>query len=541
MGIPSYFSYILKKHSDLIKKLAFDVHNLYIDSNSVIYDALRSLKEDEHFEENLIHAVCSKLDEYIHQTKPSHTIFIAFDGVAPVAKLEQQRNRRYKSTLEKQMMIALGFSETQKWSSTAITPGTHFMEKLGIYITDYYKKKEASYGVKKIIVSTSDDIGEGEHKIFHYIRQNPTFHKKYTSLIYGLDADLIMLSLNHLPITRKIYLFREAPEFVKSINVNLEPDETYILDIPKLADVITLTMNNYRPPNTLQERNRLYDYIFLCFFLGNDFMPHFPSINIRTNGIQTMLEAYQKVIGDTNQNLTNGRIIYWGNVRKLVKQLADEEWKNIAGEYKIRARWEKRGFPTKTKEERMNRYLHIPIKNRTIEKLIDPFQAKWETRYYKYLFHQDVTEEFKKQVCMNYLEGLEWTMNYYTSHCKDWRWCYKYAYPPLLKDLVTYIPHWETDMIEANNSTAVSPFVQLAYVLPRQSLFLLPSEIYTRLMSEREEWYPSDCAIYWAFCKYFWESHVDLPPIELEELERLVSGKGEFAKEKIIKKVNEIV
>ena len=95
-------------------------------------------------------------------------------------------------------------------------------------------------------------------------------------------------------------------------------------------------------------------------------MPHFPSINIRTNGIQTMLEAYQKVIGDTNQNLTNGRIIYWGNVRKLVKYLSEEEWKNIAGEYKIRdARWEKRSFSTKTKEDMMNRYLHIPIKNRT--------------------------------------------------------------------------------------------------------------------------------------------------------------------------------
>ena len=61
MGIPSYFSYILKKHSDLIKKLAFDVNNLYIDSNSVIYDALRSLKEDKHFEENLIHAVLFKI------------------------------------------------------------------------------------------------------------------------------------------------------------------------------------------------------------------------------------------------------------------------------------------------------------------------------------------------------------------------------------------------------------------------------------------------------------------------------------------------
>ena len=70
MGIPSYFSYILKKHADLIKKLDFKVNNLYIDSNSIIYDALRCLKGDEHFETRLIHAVCTKLDEYIHQTKP---------------------------------------------------------------------------------------------------------------------------------------------------------------------------------------------------------------------------------------------------------------------------------------------------------------------------------------------------------------------------------------------------------------------------------------------------------------------------------------
>ena len=170
-----------------------------------------------------------------------------------------------------------------------------------------------------------------------------------------------MLSLNHLPITRKLYLYRETPEFVKSINVNLQPNETYVLDIPQLSNAIVATMNNYRPVNTLQQRNRLYDYIFLCFFLGNDFMPHFPSINIRTSGIQIMLEAYQNVIGDTNENLTNGRIIYWGNVRKLVKYLANDEWKNLVGEYKIRDRWEKRRFSAKTKEDRMQRYLNIPI------------------------------------------------------------------------------------------------------------------------------------------------------------------------------------
>ena len=292
MGIPSYFSYILKKHSTLIKKLTFKVNNLYIDSNSIIYDALRKIEHASDFENQLIRAVCLKLDEYIKQTSPDNTVFIAFDGVAPVAKLEQQRNRRYKSRLEKYIIGELE-GDKSGWDSTAITPGTSFMNKLGKEITKYYQNRKSKYDLKKIIVSTSDEVGEGEHKIFHYIRKHEEFHRTTTTLVYGLDADLIMLSLNHLPITRKLYLYRETPEFVKSININLQPNETYVLDIPKLSNAIVLTMNNYRPANTLQERNRLYDYIFLCFFLGNDFMPHFPSINIRTNGIQIMLEAYQ--------------------------------------------------------------------------------------------------------------------------------------------------------------------------------------------------------------------------------------------------------
>ena len=110
MGIPSYFSYILKKHANLIKKLNFNVNNLYIDSNSIIYDILRTLEGEDNFEHRLIHAVCLKVDEYINQTKPDNTVLIAFDGVAPVAKLEQQRNRRYKSVLEKNIRKEVGLS-----------------------------------------------------------------------------------------------------------------------------------------------------------------------------------------------------------------------------------------------------------------------------------------------------------------------------------------------------------------------------------------------------------------------------------------------
>ena len=521
MGIPSYFSYILKKHANIIARLNRAIDNLYLDSNSIIYDSLRQLEGNHNFEERLIHSVCLQIDKYIEQTKPAHTIYVAFDGVAPVAKLDQQRNRRYLSMLEKTIKKKLNMPESVFWNSTAITPGTSFMNKLGRYITQYYKNKETRYNVKKIIISTSDDVGEGEHKIFQYIRDNADFHKNHTTLVYGLDADLIMLALNHLPITRKLYLFREAPEFVKSINRNLSPDETYILDIPKLANAIILTMNNNRPPNNLQQKNRLYDYIFLSFLLGNDFLPHFPSVNIRTSGIHILIDAYQETMGKTNNNLTNGKKIYWGNVRQFVKYLAKDEWHNLTSEYKVRARWEKRRFPFKADEDKMQRYLHIPIKNRGIEKLLDPWSPKWEERYYKLLFHQDVTPAFKTKVCQNYLEGLEWTMNYYTSHCKDWRWSYHYAYPPLLSDLLTHIPHWDMEMIPKNNHTPVSHYVQLAYVLPKQSLHLLPERIY-KILLDHSQWYNPDSHIHWAFCKYFWESHVELPHIKITELENII-------------------
>ena len=111
MGIPSYFSYILKNYGNIISRLNRKVDNLYLDSNSIIYDSLRQLEENHNFEERLIHKVCVKIDEYIARTAPSHTIFIAFDGVAPVAKLDQQRNRRYLSTLEKKIRGELKLSQ----------------------------------------------------------------------------------------------------------------------------------------------------------------------------------------------------------------------------------------------------------------------------------------------------------------------------------------------------------------------------------------------------------------------------------------------
>ena len=131
-------------------------------------------------------------------------------------------------------------------------------------------------------------------------------------------------------------------------------------------------------------------------------------------------------------------------------------------------------------------------------------------------------DDIKNDICTNYLEGLEWTMKYYSDKCIDWRWTYKYNYPPLFKDLLKYTPIFGTTMIEENDHKAVDPIVQLSYVLPESSLYILPNNIYKELCLERLYCYPNDAMFSWAFCKYMWEAHVELPKIDIEDLELFI-------------------
>jgi 5'-3' exonuclease len=530
MGIPSFFSFIVKNHIDIIRKLSTNpikVDNLYLDCNSIIYDAfykMESTTMTEVISNAIISSTIQKIKDYIHLLNPSERVIIAFDGVAPVAKLEQQRARRFKSVYQTTLSRSIFKSTTpDPWNTTAITPGTSFMNTLNEMVSTAFSDP-TDFNLKEIIVSGSNLHGEGEHKIFQYIRDHPQQHANLNTIIYGLDADLIMLSINHLPITPNIYLFRETPEFIKSINSELEPNESYVLDIPELAHVITLDMNNGEELSTEQQKNRIYDYIFICFFLGNDFMPHFPAVNIRTGGVEKMIQAYKATIGNTNENLTDGKIIYWKNVRKLVEFLAKNELEFLKHEHKIRDRKEKNKLPDITPENKMNQFINIPTFERSVEKYINPYKDNWQQRYYTSLFNTNMDEIRCRQICTNYLEGLEWTMKYYTTGCPDWRWCYNYNYPPLLEDLIHYIPYFNTEFIENKVEKPVSDLVQLCYVLPRQSLQFLPEKLYKALIKEKIDLYSTECEFSWAYCKYFWESHPNLPHINVNELEQFVNN-----------------
>jgi 5'-3' exonuclease len=230
--------------------------------------------------------------------------------------------------------------------------------------------------------------------------------------------------------------------------------------------------------------------------------------------------VYKKVIGNSNDNIVNGSKIIWKNFRKIMIEIANTEEVLMHNEYKIRTKQSKNIMNRKMEES--DRFVSVPMLDRSIEHYINPYEKHWQERYYNKLFKIDIDDDRRKQISINYLEGLEWTLKYYTTGCVDWRWKYNYNYPPLLQDLSKYIPYFDTTFIKENNNTSVSPLVQLSYVLPKKNLYLLPNKIEEVLLEKFEEIYTDTHNINWAFCKYFWESHIEFPHLSIDELENTI-------------------
>tara|TARA_A100001015_G_C14957835_1_gene699535 strand:- start:44 stop:1612 length:1569 start_codon:yes stop_codon:yes gene_type:complete len=517
MGIPAYFINLVKKYNCIVKKYdtnILDLHNLYLDSNSIIYDAIKKLdynsfKNKNSYEYEIINWVCLRIDYYINYFKPKEKIFIAFDGPAPLAKLEQQRSRRYKTFINKKLNEELLDKPNNEWNSLKITPGTEFMNKLNNKIKNYYLLN------KNILVSTSDEEGEGEHKIFNLIRDNPDFHKFTNTFIYGLDADLIMLTISNLNISPNLFLIRESPDFKTGLEKLFNSDQILILDVYELKEKIKE-----------EYFINIEDYLFLCFLLGNDFLPHFPALNIRLNGIDIILETFKIVLGKFNKSIINVKnnkeIINWNSFKILIKELAKIEEEVCIKNNNERDKLEKRKQDINDKEERL---LNLPIIDRRIENIISIGKDGWEYRYYWYLFNIEIDDERRKQISFNYLEGLEWVFEYYKGNCKDWRWKYNYNYPPLLKDLQKYIPDFSPHEFLINKKPEyIDAITQLAYVIPRNSLEeVISKNLFKDLIKNCNDFYSLDNKIIWCYCRYFWESHIEFPDIDLKILERIVN------------------
>ena len=629
MGIPGYFSrYSIKFPNTIIKKKIELIDALFLDFNCAIHPCCRKFAK-EHYsqsrkdicEKHMIDECLSHLIKLIKYSSPTRLVYLAIDGVAPRAKMVQQRNRRFKSIKEKQLDNEIlkkcsnsnsnqnpnsnsnqnpnsniqkekqeednkENEECELWDTNSISPGTVFMAKLSDALKKYFKECNEPYLEQlTIIISDSNEPGEGEHKILEYIKTHQhQITPKYNIAIYGLDADLIMLSMvSHI---NRIYLLRESVEFGAEY-FNDGTTFCYLdIDLFKYSIMTDLTE---KIPHKMKIDDQLLlvdDYIFLCFMIGNDFLPNLPPLNIKDSGLDLLTDIYTNIFttriktikkyewvrdksiytGDANgSELEGGWRTDRSNFTPIIKLefLIDTEKCQINHSY-LTEIFEKlsvaedelmRNLETKReflrpssnrnnknssnsqKSQPQSQYeilkdeLHnYPILHKKDEMKIDIRNPdkNWQIRYYKQCFHFEPTKENIEDVCYKYIQGLQWTLTYYYKGCSSWDWYYPHHHNPTVQDLYKFISddsNWKK--VRLIKSPPFRPFEQLMFILPPESKHLLP-ESYQILMNTNSpiiHFYPENYKFDTIYKRFFWQCPPILPPVNAQLLKKSLMKK----------------
>ncbi|KJP89414.1 hypothetical protein AK88_00857 [Plasmodium fragile] len=383
--------------------------NLYLDMNGIIHlcshsDNSKRAKSNEEIFLNIFLYI-ERLFDII---EPKKLLYMAIDGVAPKAKMNQQRSRRFKSILcseiERKAYIELRekfLSENRVvpeeftfWDSNIITPGTQFMYELSValkYFVEHKITNDEKWKNIVVIFSDANVCGEGEHKIFNFIksqRAQAGYDPNTRHVIHGMDADLIMLSLashepyfyilreiiildskgeekvqkeeyvgmlkskqdlplctTHMRKTKKKYTKYNDPHYAninRSHNclINSENwNELQILDLTILREYLS---KDFFFDSSYNLERCIDDFIFICFLCGNDFLPHLPSISIAAGSIDQLVLLYQKVLPVLGDYLINEGKINLKPFSKYVSFIAEVERETFISQYDFKKKREKR-------------------------------------------------------------------------------------------------------------------------------------------------------------------------------------------------------
>ena len=351
MGIPKFFRFISERWpliSQLIDENQIpEFDNLYLDMNSILHacthsndDTLTRLTDDQMYS-----AIFNYIDHLFQIIKPKKTFYMAIDGVAPRAKMNQQRARRFRTAYEAEenlkKAIANGevIPKEDPFDSNSITPGTEFMSKLTVNLKYFIHKKiteDSNWANIDIILSGHEVPGEGEHKIMEYIRairSQPEYNPNLRHCIYGLDADLIMLSLvTHDP---HFALLREEVTFgpsKKSLgDKDLSDQKFFLLHISLLREYLSLEFQDLENQLTFEYNFEriLDDFILIMYVIGNDFLPNLPDLFINKGAFPLLIAVIKQALLDSDGYINeNGKI----NLKRLniyFKKLSNFEFENF--------------------------------------------------------------------------------------------------------------------------------------------------------------------------------------------------------------------
>lgn len=549
MGIPSLFRTLVKKYPDIhYWDDTLTTDHLYLDYNCLIHHCkgtfVSSNTNIRQLEEEFITHVINYTSYIVCDiVKPRKLVYIAVDGPVPMTKILRQRARRYKKVQDslylQKMREKHNVEKSQDiFDSNKITPGTTFMSKLCSRLKNFIMLGTFSRHLKvqkkqfSVFLSDANIAGEGEQKIYDFMKQNKG---NPSTVIYGLDADLIVLSMKQL--RNQIKLLREPQNTSTEIMECHSNNEFIYFDIDKCKESL---LDDFQLKMYPSEKI-IDDITCLTFFGGNDFVDNFVHTKMKDHGFDKLLAAYKKVLVKHEMHLIIEDNINFEFVKHLCEMLASHEDQSVKSSLvNLTSRpsyINKKMKPAEAVAVEMNKYEHSyyaeaqnPFHDyySNIVHSIDysePYE-KWKHQYRRYYYGTINVDE----ICKEYLKILDWNWKYYTSNTPpDWIYAYPYNHAPLCSDLHSYLCKNDTKCITFNYdiNTPLCPFMQLLIVLPPQNATLLPfafHKIIMNLVENEDPHFPKKFKLDVVKGLKNIYSEPILPPVNIEYLQKIVTN-----------------
>lgn len=462
MGIESFFGRYINKNfkSAVERKLPNKIGSVFIDCNGIFHSAAQKVYGYGEYEgagmpiqddNTLIKEILFKIEEVLRVTAPEDNFILAPDGVAVAAKLNQQKSRRYLSAA----------TRTIDFDSNQFTPGTDLMIKIDQRIRGWLNSHKKLLP-KKIIYSSHLDPGEGEHKIFQFIRERKIIESEGKHILYGLDSDLIILSL--LSPLKNIFLMRE--------------DYRSMVNIDKLRELI---INDFMFEGA--NRNMIIkDFSVLVMFAGNDFLPKLPSFT----EIGNFLDIFKRLYISTKKHIIDDD----GNIDFQTIYSIMNKFNFIEDKLLV-----------KIIREGMQKYPYPELIDCVSDGVLDEerFTNLWYCKQFcpgtgqlasLYEDNQYYTDQEIGTMSIEFLKTMQWVYKYYTDGYKSVSntHFYPFIYAPFGKSLFSILDMIYSDKrrlrgrikklqdVSSEKNIEITAVHQLMLVIPRRSASIVPRE-----------------------------------------------------------------